>query len=98
MDAGRDIMQIQAHRIATDDALVSDPDAISESCQFLSTLLVLQGCSELAPEDKRALLSKFTRWTREYDGEFASVVSERCLDILKDDRYDLFSVHGVEAE
>jgi hypothetical protein len=60
-------------------------DCIGEICQFLSGVLVLQGVSDIDENDKRVLVSRLSRWERKYPGRMASIASERCLGLLKDE-------------
>lgn len=83
--AGSGLAVIQANRIATAPAATQlDIDTVGEITQFLSTLLVLQGTSEVAEEDKKALLLKVNQWKRTYKGtgRIAENASERCRTLL----------------
>ncbi|KDQ08254.1 hypothetical protein BOTBODRAFT_38086 [Botryobasidium botryosum FD-172 SS1] len=57
-------------------------DTVAETCQFLSTLLVLQNTVGLAAEDKLALTRKLRAWSQQYRNKFAEEVSERALMLL----------------
>jgi hypothetical protein len=50
-------------------------------CQFLSTLLALQGTNSVSEEDKQALLPKLREWNRKYQRQQIT----RCLKQLEDD-------------
>jgi hypothetical protein len=80
-------VNIQAKRIVQSASDMVDVDTIAETCQFFSTLLVLQGVSGVDEEDKTALLPKLRLWKQLYRGRLASKTSERCLSLLTDDPY-----------
>ena len=73
-----------------DDPAITSSEMVGEICQFFSTLLVLQGISEIAQEDKRRLLPKLAQWSRTWEGVYAGEASERCLKILTNDAYCIF--------
>lgn len=81
---------LQAARMASNgtSADVYDADEIAEMCQFLGTLLAMQGTSDVAKEDKDALIPKLAEWKRlpEFQGRLASKAAERCWGQLTDDR------------
>ncbi|KAG1776018.1 hypothetical protein EV702DRAFT_951613, partial [Suillus placidus] len=56
------ICKTQARRMATASSIPPDPTHLVEMCQFLSTLLALQGTSSVSEEDKQALLPKMREW------------------------------------
>jgi hypothetical protein len=62
-----------------------DISGIGEICQFLSTLMVLQGTSEITEDEKALLLPKLAGWKRSGRGVLAGNTSERCLDLLTND-------------
>jgi hypothetical protein len=72
----------QAHRIATGTSDSTDPSHIVEICQFLSTLLALQGVSAVSEEDLKVLLPKLRQWNRTYQKQQIT----RCLRQLEGDR------------
>lgn len=59
----------------------ADPTHLVEMCQFLSTLLALQGTNSVSEEDKQALLPKLREWNRKYQRQQIT----RCLKQLEDD-------------
>jgi hypothetical protein len=67
--------------MATASSTPQDPAHLVEMCQFLSTLLALQGTSSISEEDKQALLPKLREWNRKYQRQQIS----RCLKQLEDD-------------
>lgn len=75
------ICKTQAHRMATASSAPADPVHIVEMCQFLSTLLALQGTNSVSEEDKQALLPKLREWNRKYQKQQIT----RCLKQLEDD-------------
>jgi hypothetical protein len=83
--AGQGLATIQAKRIVESASEMLDVDPIGEVCQFFSTLLVLQGASDIDEADKTALLRIFKRWKKTYNGMFASETSDRCLKLLAGD-------------
>ncbi|KAF9241389.1 hypothetical protein BU15DRAFT_45101 [Melanogaster broomeanus] len=80
------LVLLQATRMANAKTDPSDPEIIGETCQFLSTLLVLQGTSAIPPDVKQKLVKKLNTWKRRYDGQFAGETSGRCYDSLTGDR------------
>lgn len=60
-------------------------DDVGEIGQFLSTLMCLQGVTDVRPEDKAILLPKLRQWERTFAGRLASSTSERCIALLIDD-------------
>ncbi|KAF8555674.1 hypothetical protein OG21DRAFT_1507438 [Imleria badia] len=80
--AGSDLVVLEATRIgnAVDDPSESE---IGEICQFLSTLLVLQGTSTIPEDIKQKLIPKLDTWRRRYDGQFPGETSDRCYQSLK---------------
>jgi len=82
---GRGIAALQAERMAAVSSDTMDVDRVGEMCQFLSTVLVLQGPSDVEDADKSALVPKLRTWTRAYRGRFAAETSDRCLGILTDE-------------
>jgi hypothetical protein len=66
-----------------------DIDTVGEITQFLGTLLLLQGTSDVTEDDKKALLSKMSVWKRTYrgTGRTAEKASERCRALLSSKSY-----------
>ncbi|KIJ65461.1 hypothetical protein HYDPIDRAFT_130638 [Hydnomerulius pinastri MD-312] len=60
----------------------SDLRVITEMCQFLSTLLSLQGSRALSGDVVGKLLHKLQSWMDSYPDSFASETSYRCFAIL----------------
>lgn len=58
------------------------PDVIGEICQFLSTLLVLQGTTTIPEDTKNRLIPKLNTWRRRYNGQFPGETSDRCYQSL----------------
>jgi len=71
----------QAHRMATAPSDSEDPSYIVEECQFLSTLLALQGTNAVSEEDLQMLLPKLRQWNRTYRKQQIT----RCLKQLERD-------------
>ena len=65
----------------------SNPKVIAEICQFLSTLLVLQGTTAIPEDVKEKLIPKLTTWRRRYKGQHPGETSDRCYQSLKGTRY-----------
>ena len=88
--AASDLGAIQAHRTAIAPASMSlDIDTVGQITQFLGTLLLLQGTSEVTKDDKKALLSKMNEWKKTYrgTGRTAEQASERCRAMLTTTTY-----------
>ena len=65
-----------------------NPDDVAESCQFLATLLLVQGVDDIDPADKNGLLPILRQWIRRpaFRGRLASEASERVVWLLTGDR------------
>lgn len=61
----------------------SDPGDIGNTCQFLSTLLVLQGITAIPEDVGKKLIPKLDMWRRRYKGQFPGETSDRCYQSLK---------------
>jgi hypothetical protein len=86
----------QLKRMANAPAsFANKPDDVAEACQFLATLLGLQGTEGISAADKKALITKLKTWQRKFRGKFAGETSERCLSFLQGDRQD--SISGVTS-
>lgn len=81
--AGSGLAAIQTHHMASTDPTTETQETVTEQTQFLSTLLLLQGTSEVAAEDKTKLLQKISRWQVRFRGTLAEETSDRCKDMLK---------------
>ncbi|RXW23172.1 hypothetical protein EST38_g2714 [Candolleomyces aberdarensis] len=84
-DAGKDFVPVQTKRIAQltdEDASKLSRDQVAEIGQFYSTLLLLQGQDGISEDDKKATVSRLTKWQRAYSGTFAEETLERCLAAL----------------
>lgn len=79
--AGSSICKTQARRMTTASSDPADPVCIVEMCQFLSTLLALQGMNSVSEEDKQVLLPKLRQWNRRYLKQQIT----RCLKQLEGD-------------
>ncbi|KAF9460723.1 hypothetical protein BDZ94DRAFT_1265357 [Collybia nuda] len=60
-------------------------DEVGEVGQFLSTLLVLQGVTDIDAEDKAILVPKLRQWERAFLGRLAANTSNRCLALLTEE-------------
>jgi len=86
--AGSGLAALQANRVATIPASTDlDIDDIGETTQFLATLMLLQGTSEITVDDKQALLQKLSQWESLYKGTgtMAENTIERCTALLNSD-------------
>jgi hypothetical protein len=87
MPEGAGLLDLQFQRMVDTDPVRSDDDyamSIAETCQFLSTLLVLYPFTVPADDPRRQrLLEKLRGWRREYRGKFCEKVAQRCLDMLE---------------
>jgi len=90
---GPSMCATQAHRIATGTSDPMDPSHIVEICQFLSTLLALQGVSAVSEEDLKVLLPKLRQWNRTYQKQQIT----RCLRQLEGDRETTAMAHGLKV-
>ncbi|KAJ8583035.1 hypothetical protein M405DRAFT_775865 [Rhizopogon salebrosus TDB-379] len=90
--AGPSMCATQAHRIVTGTSNSTDPSHIVEICQFLSTLLALQGVSAVSEEDLKVLLPKLRQWNRTYQKQQIT----RCLRQLEGDRETTAMAHGLK--
>ncbi|KAG2057608.1 hypothetical protein BDR06DRAFT_187323 [Suillus hirtellus] len=78
--------------MATASSAPADPVHIVEMCQFLSTLLALQGTNSVSEEDKQALLPKLREWNRKYQKQQIT----RCLKQLEDDPETTMLADGLK--
>ena len=80
---------IQIKRMANDPDYPSgskyDDDDLGEIGQFLSSLLMYQGITDVNPTHIQAVLPKLKVVMRKYKAGFAGETSERCYDYLKGD-------------
>jgi hypothetical protein len=79
------ITPTHAHRLAHAPAAFARPaneDDVATACQFLSTLLAIQGADGVPDADKGALVGKLRQWKRTFAGRFAEETITRCLDYL----------------
>jgi hypothetical protein len=81
--AASDLVVLQATRMANAIDDPSDPEVIGDICQFLSTLLVLQGTTAIPEDIKEKLVQKLNTWRRRYEGRFPGETSDRCYQSLK---------------
>ncbi|KAN0088195.1 hypothetical protein V8E55_005252 [Tylopilus felleus] len=81
--AASDLVVLQATRIANEMDDHSDQEVVGEVCQFLSTLLVLQGTTEIPEDVKEKLIPKLDAWRRRHEGKFPAETSDRCYQSLK---------------
>lgn len=82
---GSNLASFQAHRTAfipTNSSETLDMDSVGEITQFLATLLLLQGTSNLGLSDgeKTNIINNLDGWKRKYrgSGRAAEKASERC--------------------
>jgi hypothetical protein len=87
--AGQGLAVLQTKRTAEAAAYIGNmsADHVGEIGQFLATLLLLQGITDVDEGDKKTLIPKLKQWNRTFAGRLASDVSERCLALLTDDPY-----------
>ncbi|OJA18329.1 hypothetical protein AZE42_02798 [Rhizopogon vesiculosus] len=90
--AGSSMCATQAHRMATTSSNSVDPTCIVEECQFLSTLLALQGTHAVSDEDRQALLPKLRQWNRSYQKQQIT----RCLRQLEGDSETTAIARGLK--
>ncbi|KAG1812874.1 uncharacterized protein BJ212DRAFT_437622 [Suillus subaureus] len=68
------------------------PTSLVEMCQFLSTLLALEGPNPISEEDKQALLPKLREWDRKYQRQQIT----RCLKQLEGDPETTLIADGLK--
>ncbi|OAX40319.1 hypothetical protein K503DRAFT_626483 [Rhizopogon vinicolor AM-OR11-026] len=90
--AGSSMCATQAHRMVTASSDSVDPTCIVEECQFLSTLLALQGTNAVSDEDRQALLPKLRQWNRTYQKQQIT----RCLRQLEGDSETTAIARGLK--
>lgn len=83
--AGDGIVGLQAQRMTGESTHTLTADGIAEIGQFLSTLFILRGTSEVQEDVKRSLLPKLIQWKRTYKGRLAAETSDRCYTALTND-------------
>ncbi|KAJ2918272.1 hypothetical protein MD484_g2141, partial [Candolleomyces efflorescens] len=91
-DAGKHFVPIQTKRIAQltdEDASKLTQDQVAEVGQFYATLLLLQGQDEISEDDRKAAISRLTKWQRASSGTFAEETLERCLAALGGDKGEM---------
>ncbi|KAG1735904.1 uncharacterized protein EDB91DRAFT_543782 [Suillus paluster] len=86
------ICKAQAHRMVTMSLDPADPVFVVEMCQFLSTLLALQGTNSVSEEDKQVLLPKLRQWSRKYQKQQIT----RCLKQLEGDPETTLMADGLK--
>ncbi|KAI0806342.1 hypothetical protein BC629DRAFT_1673543 [Irpex lacteus] len=84
------LASLYTSRVATYAAALSaesHADSIAETCQFLATLLLVQGTNDVNAEDKNKLLPFVRQWVRKpaFRGRLASDASERVMWLLTGD-------------
>jgi hypothetical protein len=87
MPEGAGLLDLHFQRMVDSDPIHSDDDyamSVAETCQFLSTLLVLYPFTVPADDPRRQrLLEKLRGWRETYRGTFCEEVAQRCLDMLE---------------
>lgn len=86
------ICKTQARRMAAASSAPADPTSLVEMCQFLSTLLALEGPNSISEEDKQALLPKLREWDRKYQRQQIT----RCLKQLEGDPETTLIADGLK--
>ena len=69
-----------------EDASKLTQDQVAEVGQFYATLLLLQGQDGISEDDRKAAISRLTKWQRASSGTFAEETLERCLAALGGDK------------
>ncbi|KAG7449831.1 uncharacterized protein BT62DRAFT_928574 [Guyanagaster necrorhizus] len=70
---------------------------IAEVCQFLATLLVLEGTEKITEDEKKSLKTMLSGRLRGMPPVFASETCERCLNLLSPDEESRFMANSVEG-
>lgn len=80
LQAGQGIGALQAERMASPDLNpnVFSTDEVAEACQFLSTVLILQGKDTVGEEVRTALIGRLAHWKRHFGSGFVIETIERC--------------------
>ncbi|KAG1739044.1 hypothetical protein EDB19DRAFT_871674 [Suillus lakei] len=86
------VCKTQARRMASASSDPADPAYLVETCQFLSTLLALQGTDSVSEEDKQMLLQKLREWNRKYQRQQIT----RCLKQLEGDPETMVMANGLK--
>jgi hypothetical protein len=76
----------QARRLAQVQEDTLDHDNAAEACQFLATLIMLQGLDKVADEDRPLLKKLMKAWCRRFAGRFAAQTADRVVTILSGGR------------
>ncbi|KDQ50887.1 hypothetical protein JAAARDRAFT_41677 [Jaapia argillacea MUCL 33604] len=82
---GHGIAALQAKRMNESEVEHTDRDQIGEMCQFLATLLLLQGVNGIDADEKASLVKRLKKWERTFPGRLASTASSRSLAILNNE-------------
>jgi hypothetical protein len=75
---------------AADQMGYMSADDIGELCQFLSTMLLLQGTEDIEEADKAVLVQHLEVWYNAYKGRLASDTASRCLALLESGSGDAY--------
>ncbi|KAK0459188.1 uncharacterized protein EV420DRAFT_1538791 [Desarmillaria tabescens] len=70
---------------------------IAEVCQFLATLLVLEGTEKITADEQKSLEEMLSGWLRSIPPVFASETCERCLTLLSADQESRFMANSVKG-
>ncbi|KAI0091336.1 hypothetical protein BDY19DRAFT_935212 [Irpex rosettiformis] len=85
------LASLYTHRVSQHSQSLSassNPDDVAETCQFLATLLLVQGTDDIQKQDKDSLLPVLRQWVKRpaFRGRLASDASERVVWLLTGDR------------
>ncbi|PBK73993.1 hypothetical protein ARMSODRAFT_951537 [Armillaria solidipes] len=99
--AGEGLSAVQAKRmVASRDSFnpsTQSLQVIAEVCQFLATLLVLEGTEKITTDEQKSLEAMLAAWLRGMPPVFASETCERCLSLLSPDQESRFMANSVKG-
>ncbi|KAK0241227.1 hypothetical protein EDD85DRAFT_818116 [Armillaria nabsnona] len=99
--AGEGLSAVQAKRmVASRDNFnpsTQSLQVIAEVCQFLATLLVLEGTEKITTDEQKSLEAMLAAWLRGMPPVFASETCERCLSLLSPDQESRFMANSVKG-
>ncbi|KAK0486316.1 hypothetical protein IW261DRAFT_1454884 [Armillaria novae-zelandiae] len=70
---------------------------IAEVCQFMATLLVLEGTEQITADEQKSLEAMLAAWLRGMPSVFAKETCERCLSLLSSDQESRFMANSVKG-
>ncbi|KAK0195913.1 hypothetical protein F5146DRAFT_1027648 [Armillaria mellea] len=100
-EAGQGLSAVQAKRmVASRDSFNPSTESlqiIAEVCQFMATLLVLEGTEKITADEQKSLEAMLTAWLHGMPSAFAKETCERCLSLLSPDQESRFMANSVKG-